>query len=98
MGVRFPPGVLKDLSFLWWLWCSGSTQVCGTFSSGSIPDSHPAKPPNIRQKIRLRKRSFFIGRNIDKKAIIWYIYISYIFVSTFYINQINKLNDEVCND
>ena len=26
---------------IWWLWCSGSTEACGAFSSGSTPDSHP---------------------------------------------------------
>ena len=25
----------------WWLWCSGSTEACGAFSSGSTPDNHP---------------------------------------------------------
>ncbi len=24
-----------------WLWCSGNTEVCGTFITGSIPVSHP---------------------------------------------------------
>ena len=33
--------VLGSLNFTWWLWCSGSTEACGAFSSGSTPDSHP---------------------------------------------------------
>ncbi len=28
---------------IWWLWCSGNTEVCGTFISGPIPDSHPRR-------------------------------------------------------
>ena len=28
---------------LWWLWCNGSTEACGAFSTGSIPVSHPKR-------------------------------------------------------
>ena len=25
----------------WWLWCSGNTEACGAFNSGSTPGGHP---------------------------------------------------------
>ena len=30
---------------LWWLWCSGSTEDCGSSSTGSNPVSHPTLLP-----------------------------------------------------
>ena len=40
---------------LWWPWCSGNTEACGAFISGSTPDGHPTTN-NLSCQIRRVRR------------------------------------------